>query len=185
VAFGSHVDAGALGRHACPAAAAALLFGAGVTAGCGGGGGGGSRAAATTKTPVPRHATALGRSAYDATMRPLGRRLAQSVQSLFPLVEARPGTEVAKTTVARLERTKAVVVDVTARVAAIPAPPAIRSAHRRLVSGLESLRAELDELIHVLQVGTSKPFGVYTRFTSLQTIARARNEIERKGFAIG
>jgi hypothetical protein len=118
-------------------------------------------------------------------MRPLGRRLAQSVQRLFPLVEARPGTRVARATVAKLERTRAVVVDVTARVAAIRAPRAIRPAHRRLVSGLESLRAELDELIHVLEVGTSKPFGVYTRFTSLQTIARARNEIERNGFAIG
>ena len=118
-------------------------------------------------------------------MRKLGRRFAASVQGLFPLVEAEPGTAVAKATVAKLERTRAVVVDVAAAVAAIPAPAAIRGPHRRLLNGLSSLRSELDDLIHVLQAGTSKPFGAYTTFAALRTIAAARNEIERKGFAIG
>jgi len=178
---GSDIRGGVSHRHVYAAAIAVLVFGAGLTAGCGG-----SRVAATTQTSVSRQPTrALGKDAYDAAMRRLGLRLGRSVQSLFPLVEAPPGTEVAKATVAKLRRTRAVVLDVTAGVAAISAPPAIRDPHRRLLKGLESLRAELDELIHVLEVGTKRPFGSYTTFTALRTIARARNEIEGKGFAIG
>jgi hypothetical protein len=169
-------------RRACTGAVAALILGTGLMTGCGGGGSG---VAPTTTLGSQHPKTALGKAAYDATMRQLGHRLARAVQSLFPLVEARPGTEIAKTTVAKLQRTRAVVLDVTARVAAISPPTPVRKAHGRLLGGVKTLTAELDELIHVLQVGTSRPFGSYTQFTSLRTIARARNEIERKGFAIG
>ncbi len=118
-------------------------------------------------------------------MRQLGQQLGTSINHLFPLVEAQPGTDVSKATVAKLERTRAVVSSVTARLAAITAPPAVRDAHRRLLRGLTSFSGELDRLISVLEHGTSKPFGVYTQFRSLRTIAKARDDIEARGYAIG
>ena len=69
--------------------------------------------------------------------------------------------------------------------AAIAPPAPVRDAHQRLVEGLTAFRAELDDLIYVLEKGTTKPFGAYTQFNGLRTIAKARAEIERKGYAIG
>ena len=159
-----------------------------TVAACGGGGGGGGQTtgASAPATTAPRTATvALGKAAYDRIMRRDGRQLAGSVAGLFPLVEAQPGTDVAKASIAKLQRTRAVVTNVTNDVAAITPPAPVGPAHERLVKGLTRFGAELDELIYVLEKGATKPFGAYARFESLRTIAKARAEIERKGYAIG
>jgi hypothetical protein len=106
------------------------------------------------------------------------------VNRLFPLVESRPGTDVSKESVAKLQRTRTVVTRVTAGVASIVPPAPIRAAHERLLSGLSAFGGELDVLIEVLQKGTSKPFGEYTKFNGLLAIARATKEIQTKGYAI-
>jgi hypothetical protein len=127
----------------------------------------------------------LGKRGYETRMRRLGAQLAQALQNLFPLVEAKPGTAVSNATIAKLERTRAVVLDVAAHVAAITPPGPIREPHRRLLGGLTTFGRELDELIRVLQTGSTKPFGYYTQFRGLHAIAVAHDEIVKDGFAIG
>src|SRR5581483_4873898 len=127
----------------------------------------------------------LGKTAYDRTMKRLGTRLVGSVEGLFPLVEAQPGSDASKASLVKLEKTRAVVTQVMARVAGIAPPAPIRSEHQQLLQGIASLGGELDKLIQVEQKGTSKPFGTFARFDSLRTIAKARSAIVKKGYAIG
>jgi hypothetical protein len=173
------------------AALAAVAF---ALAGCGGSGRTvqqstsvttSASATATATLSTPKETVALGKTAYERTMRQLGRRLAGSVQGLFPLVETQPGTDISKETVAKLQRTRAVVTSVLAKAAAIAPPEPIRHEHQRLLQGISALGGELDELINVEEHGTSRAFGLYARFPSLRTIARARSAIEKKGYAIG
>ncbi len=156
-----------------------------VLSGCGGGG-----KSAQTTTSVPtvttaQNAVSLDKDAYDRTMKQLGRQLAGSVQSLFPLVEAQPGTAASKASLVKLQRTRAVVSQVTNKVAHIAPPKPIRAEHEELLQGLSALGGELDQLIRVEQKGTTKPFGQYARFLSLRTIDKARKSIEKKGYTIG
>jgi hypothetical protein len=175
------------------ALAAALPALALTLGGCGGGGGTSVEPAATTTiataTTTTRAAAAastrLGKDAYDRRMQRLGRKLAVSVDKMFPLVEAQPGTDVSRESVAKLQRTRAVVTSVATDLSAITPPTPIRAAHQHLLNGLTVFGGELDELIRVLQEGTSKPFGEYAKFDGLRAIARATKEIERKGYAIG
>jgi hypothetical protein len=175
------------------ALAAALPALALALGGCGGGGSSAEPAAtATVATPATtaRAAataaqTTLGKAAYDRRMQRLGQRLAVSVDRMFPLVEAQPGTDVSRQSVAKLERTRAVVTSVATDLASITPPSPIRAAHQHLLNGLTVFGGELDELIRVLQEGTSKPFGEYAKFDGLRAIARATKEIERKGYEIG
>jgi hypothetical protein len=153
---------------------------------CGGSGGAQTTGVSTRTTLPPRAAkVALGKAAYSRRMQRDGRQLAGSVEKLFPLVEAQPGTEVAKESIAKLRRTRAVVTNVTDDVAAMVPPLPVRPAHARLVKGLTRFGAELDGLIDVLENGTTKAFGAYAQFKSLRTIAEARAEIEDMGYTIG
>jgi len=157
----------------------------GVLSGCGGGG---KSAQTTTTTPTVTTATnavRLDKQDYDRTMKQLGQQLAGSVESLFPLVEAQPGTAASKASIVKLQRTRAVVTKVTTRIAHIAPPSAIRTEHLELLQGLSALGGELDKLIQVEEKGTSKPFGEFARFVSLRTIDKARKAIEKKGYTIG
>jgi hypothetical protein len=160
-----------------------------VAAGCGGGKKAQAPASqATTTSPAvsaPPERVTLGKKAYDQAMKGLGRQLVGSVDGLFPLVEARPGSEVSRESLVKLRKTRAVVRRVTAKVARIAPPAAIRTEHRQLLQGLSALRGELDQLIDVEEHGTSKPFGEFAQFKSLRTIAKARTAIEKKGYQIG
>ena len=153
--------------------------------GCGSGGTTANRAATETTATTGALGAALPRDAYDRRMRQLGHRLAVSVDSLFPLVEAQPGTDVSKETVGKLQQTRSVVTSVATDVSSISPPAPVRAAHEHLLNGLTTFGTELDELIRVLQKGTTHPFGEYTKFNGLLAIARATKEIERKGYAIG
>jgi hypothetical protein len=169
-----------------PCLVAAVLALLAVTlAGCGGGGGKAVHPSASSTVTIPPRTVSLSKAAYERTMARLGKQLVGSVEGLFPLVEAQPGTDVSKATVAKLEKTRAVVTTVTARVAAIAPPARIRLEHRRLLQGIAALGGELDRLIQVEEKGTSQPFGIYTRFTSLNAIGRARTAMEKKGYEIG
>jgi len=138
-----------------------------------------------TATTTPQKPVALGRDAYDRTMKQLGTQLVGSIERLFPLVEAKPGSEVSKESVAKLQRARAVVTDVMGRVAGIAPPAPIRAEHQRLLEGIASLGRQLDKLIEVEENGAPAPFGTYARLDSLRTIAKARLEIVKKGYAIG
>ena len=155
--------------------------------GCGGGGSGKTTVdqSASTSTTI-RHPkpVALGKAAYERTMKRLGTQLARSVEHLFPLVEAQPGTDVSKETVMKLEATRAVVTTVGAKVAAIAPPAPIRAEHQRLIQGISDLGGELDRLIQVEEKGSSQAFGIYARFRSLGRIAKATEAIQKKGYAI-
>ena len=169
-------------------AAAALVFVAFTLVGCGGGGGSesaGTSAATTTTAQTPVKKVVLGKVAYDRRMKQLGAQLVGSVQHLFPLVEAQPGTKVSKESLVKLRRTRAVVTNVRASIAAIAPPSEIRAEHAQLLQGVSALGSELDALIDVEENGTSKPFGDFAHFNSLRTIAKARNAIEKKGYPIG
>jgi len=72
-----------------------------------------------------------------------------------------------------------------ARVAAIAPPAFIRAEHQRLLQGISALGGELDRLIQVEEKGSSRAWGTYARFRSLNTIAKARTAMEKKGYAIG
>jgi hypothetical protein len=170
--------------------AAAIAFLAVTLAGCGGSTSSSktaSQPAATTTaaTTTPVKKVVLGKLAYDRRMKQLGAQLAGSVQHLFPLVEAQPGTKVSKLALAKLRRTRAVVTSVQASIAAIAPPAEIRTEHQKLLQGVSALGGELDALISVEENGTSKPFGDFAHFDSLRSIARARNAIEKKGYPIG
>lgn len=165
--------------------AAVLALLAVTLAGCGGGGGKAVHPSASTTVTIPPQTTPLSKAAYERTMARLGKQLAGSVEGLFPLVEAQPGTDVSKANLAKLEKTRAVVTTVTARVAAIAPPAPIRAEHQRLLRGISALGGELDRLIQVEEKGTSHAFGIYTRFTSLNAIAKARTAMEKKGYKIG
>jgi hypothetical protein len=154
-------------------------------AGCGGGGGKTVQQSQTPTVTTPPKTVALGKQAYNRTMTRLGRQLAASVERLFPLVEGQPGSDISKESVAKLERTRAVVTNVMTRVAGIAPPTPVRAEHKRLLNGLSALGAELDKLIEVEEKGASNPFGTYARFASLRTIAKARAAIEKKGYTIG
>jgi hypothetical protein len=155
-------------------------------AGCGGGKMG---TQPTTTATTPHKPVALGKAAYERTMKRLGNQLVRSVEGLFPLVEAQPGTDVSKETVARLTKTRAVVTNVTARVAEIAPPSAIRAEHQQLLRGVSALGRELDSLIDVEEhgppAGGPKAFGVYARFNSLRTIAKATKAMAKKGYQVG
>jgi hypothetical protein len=170
-------------------AGAALVLGSLLTlafSGCGGGGVKSTQPAATGahQATVPNQVR-LGAGAYERAMRQLGRRLALSVASMYPIVETQPGAATTTASAAKVERTRGVVASVAASVAAIVPPAPIRADHQHLVKGLNELRVELDALINVLQKGGSKGFGAYSRFPGLQAIDRARVSIESKGYAIG
>jgi hypothetical protein len=134
---------------------------------------------------IPHKRVALDKAAYERTMRRLGAQLIGSVEALFPLTEAQPGTDVSKQTLAKLERTRTVVTSVMARAAGILPPPPIRAEHRRLLQGISALGRELDNLIQAEEKGPSQPFGLYARFNSLRAIAKATTAIEKKGYKIG
>jgi len=167
----------------CLAAATLAVLGA-TLAGCGGGTSVNHDSAAPTAT-IPHKRVALDKAAYERTMRRLGTQLIGSVDSLFPLTEAQPGTDVSKATLAKLERTRTVVTSVMATAAGIVPPPPIRAAHRQLLQGVSDLGREIDNLIQAEEKGPSKPFGLYTQFNSLRTIAKATSAIEKKGYKIG
>jgi hypothetical protein len=167
-------------RRAC---LVALTLIAVTLAGCGGGKS--VHESASPTVTIPQTKVTLGKLAYERTMSRLGRQLVVSVEALFPLVEAQPGTDVSKATLTKLARTRAVVTTVMARVAGIAPPAPIRAEHQRLLRGISALGGELDNLIQVEEKGASKPFGLYARFISLRTIAKARTAIEKKGYAIG
>jgi hypothetical protein len=154
-------------------------------AGCGGGGKTAvHQSTAPTATIAPK-TVSLGKVAYQRTMARLGNQLVGSVKGLFPLVEAQPGTDVSKETLAKLAKTRAVVTTVMARVAAIDPPAPIRAEHKRLLQGISALGGELDKLIQVEEKGSSKAWGIYARFTSVRTIAKATAAMEKKGYKIG
>jgi hypothetical protein len=182
--FGTEKAAAGSLKHSLRAIVLGTVLAAAL-AGCGGNAKQAQLPASTAVT-APQKTVALSKSAYDATMRQLGRRLAISVEGLFPLVESQAGDDTTKASVAKVESTRAVATSVMTRVAAIAPPGPIRAEHRRLVKGLSDFRDELDDLIRVLQDGGgSKPFESYSRFAGLRTIARARDDIELKGYAIG
>jgi hypothetical protein len=154
-----------------------------VLAGCGGGK---SNQAATTSVTVPHLKTVvLGKVAYEHTMKRLGTQLATSIEGLFPLVEAQPGTDIGKATLKKLEATRAVVTTVRSRIAAIIPPAPIRTEHRQLLQGISALGTDLDGLINLEKRGSSRAWGTYARFRSLRAIGKARTAIEQKGYAIG
>jgi hypothetical protein len=162
--------------------AAMLALLAVTLAGCGGGGKTADQSATAT---IPHKTVSLGKVAYERTMARLGTRLVGSVEGLFPLSQSQPGTDVNKESLAKLTKTRAVVTSVLARVAEIAPPAPIRADHQRLLHGISALGNELDKLIEVEEKGSSQPFGIYARFTSLRTIAKARIAIEKKGYNIG
>lgn len=141
--------------------------------------------AAQPSIPAPPQGASLGKTAYVKTMRPLGKKLAVSMASIYPIVETTPGSTTSEKTAATIEKTRAVVAAVLASAAAIVPPEPIRVDHQRLVKGLSDLQFELDGLIHFLQKGGPEPFGSYARLPGLETIAQARVSIETKGYAIG
>lgn len=153
-------------------------------AGCGGGGKTVPQPPSPTVT-IPHTTVALGKQAYNRTMKRLGGQLVASVEHLFPLGQALPGSDINKESLVKLERTRAVVTNVIARVAGIAPPAPIRAEHQRLLKGISALAGELDTLIQVEEKGAPKRFGAYTRFESLRTIAKATSAIKKKGYAIG
>jgi hypothetical protein len=159
---------------------AVTLLAVTLAAGCGGSG-----KQAQTTVAAPHQAVSLSSAAYEAAMRRLGRKLALSVRSMYPIVETQPGAAVSIQTAAKIERTRVVVASVSASVEAIIPPAPIRADHQRLVTGLKELRVELDELIHVLQKGGPRAFGAYASLPGLRVIDQARSSIEDKGYAIG
>ena len=171
-------------RRACLVAAGLALLAVTLT-GCGGGGGKAVHQSAAPTVTIPPKTVTLGKVAYERTMARLGNQLVGSVEGLFPLVEAQPGTDVSKATLTKLATTRAVVTTVMARVAEIAPPAPIRAEHQRLLQGISALGGELDKLIQVEEKGTSQSFGIYTRFTSLRTIAKATTAIKKKGYKIG
>jgi len=154
-------------------------------AGCGGGDSSSSQTAPSVTVTTPQKKVTLSKPAYDRRMKQLGRQLAVSINGLFPLVEGKPGSEASKESVAKLRRTRAVVTSVQTSIAGIAPPAPIRAEHQRLLQGISALGVELDKLIDVEENGSKNPFGSYTRFNSLRTIAKARTAIEGKGYAIG
>ena len=153
-----------------------------ILAGCGGSG----RHAPPAVAVAPhKHGVRLGDTAYVKTMRPLGKRLAISMQSIYPIVETTPGSTISDESAATIEKTRVVVAAVLASASAIVPPAPIRADHQRLVKGLSDLQTELAALIHFLHKGGPDPFGSYARLPGLQTIAQARVSIESKGYAIG
>ena len=156
-------------------------------AGCGGGKTGGKtvQQSASPTVTIPHKMVALGKQAYDRTVKRLGRQLSGSVAHLFPLVQAQPGSAMNKESLVKLRSTRAVVTNVMATLAGIAPPAPIRAEHQRLLQGVSALGGELDTLIQVEEKGAPKPFGTYSRFVSLRTIAKARSAIEKKGYAIG
>ena len=164
---------------------------AGWLAGCGGQSHPGSSSASVPPTvsapaaTTPVHRVVLGKSGYNRTMRRLGSRLSTSIQGLYPLVTGPSGSEATKEALARMQKARAVVTSVSGTLAAIVPPKAVRPDHQRLVRAVGSLGTELDNIINHLQRGTSKPLGTYFRLPGLQQIARAVQDIEAKGYAIG
>jgi hypothetical protein len=171
-------------RRVCLVAAALALL-AVTLAGCGGGGKTAVHQSTAPTVTIPLKTVSLGKVAYERTMARLGNQLVGSVKGLFPLTEAQPGTDVSKATLEKLAKTRAVVTTVMARVAAIAPPAPIRSEHQRLLQGIAALGGELDKLIEVEENGTSEAFGIYARFNSVRTIAKATTAMEKKGYKIG
>ena len=169
-------------KRACLVAAVLALL-AVTLAGCGGGKSV-HQSTAPTAT-IPPKTVSLGKVAYERTMARLGSQLVGSVEGLFPLVEAQPGTDVSRETLEKLAKTRAVVTTVMARVAAIAPPAPIRAEHQRLLQGISALGGELDKLIEVEEKGTSQAFSLYARFNSVRTIAKATTAMEKKGYKIG
>jgi hypothetical protein len=171
-----------LAKCATLALGAALIL---SIAGCGGSKHPQAHAPAATPLAGTKRPVALGKVAYEATMRRLGRRLATSVEAMYPLVAGRPGAEATKKSLAKVERTRAVATSLMTRLAAIVPPAPIRADHQRLARAVSDFRDELDQLIRVLEQGGSKPFEAYTRFAGLQAIAVATRDMNAKGYFIG
>jgi hypothetical protein len=170
-------------KRACLVSAILTML-AVTLAGCGGGGKTAFHQSASRSVTTPHETAALGKVGYDRTMKRLGRQLAGSVQHLFPLVEAQPGSDLrGDSGKAREDASRRHDRDREGRPIVPPGP--IRAEHRGLLQGISALGGELDKLIHVEEKASSQAFGLYARFMSLRTIAKARTAIEKKGYAIG
>jgi hypothetical protein len=161
--------------------------------GCGGNAGtsssssqGSSTQSATTASTrhVNKSATPLRKSAYEKTLSGLGRELGRSVDGLYPLGAGPKGSELANSTVAKLEETRAVVSGVEAELVKIVPPREIAPEHEMLKAGVGELTGQLDKLIQSLKDGDLRAFGRLSQLPSLRKIAQAADAMTQHGYNI-
>jgi len=136
----------------------------------------------TAAPPIQRHE--LGKAAYASAMRGLGRKLARSVEGMYPIADSGTGSANAEE-LAKVEQAKLGVESVRASLRAIIAPSDVRSDHAQLVQAVGALEDELGNLVVVLNHPLAKPLGQYFKFAALQRVSNAVADIRKKGYAIG
>ena len=159
-----------------------------MLAGCGGGhvvSGAVQTQTTVSSRAISNQRVVLNKASYERTMRRLGKTLVGSVEGMFPLVEGGVGSLASAQSLAKVETTRSVVLSVRLTLDAIVPPVAIRADQERLLAGLDNLRSQLDKLIQVLQQGSSKPLGVYSRLSALGPIGIVIKDMKKKGYAIG
>jgi hypothetical protein len=164
-------------RGAGPVLALAVL----LLAGCGG-----SRHAATT-TVVPPTAKAtehLAKPAYVARLRALGNRVGRAVDGLYPLDSGPPKSAFAATTIAKLERARAVVVTADRSLQQIVPPAAAASGHRQLVAAVGKLDVQIERLANSLRTGDTTTFDELDQLPALRALNAATNALAKRGFDV-
>jgi hypothetical protein len=134
-------------------------------------------APATTTTAAPP----LGRAAYDAKMRAVGRSVTNAIDAL--------GTPTTKAAVAKavsgLQTRLRAAAD---RLAAISAPARVKAQHAALVKAVRDFADELDAVIANVRTGKLPAPSVPATLVSLPgvgEIQQASTAIANKGYAIG
>ncbi len=158
------------------ALAAALLL-----AGCGGGGGGSSTAPATTAaatTTGAAAAQALGKAAYVAQMRAIGRSLSASLTALGKATTAANAATALKQVQDDLRAA-------AEKLAAITPPARVAALHARLVRAVREFADELSSVIAQLQAGKLSALSAVPTLKGLAEIQAASAAIQGRGYKIG
>lgn len=149
--------------------------------------GGGKKSAATAPTTtaaaptVTAPAAPLGRAAYDAKMRAVGRGVSNAISSL--------GAPTTEATAAKALASLATHLRAAAdTLASISAPAPIKAQHAALVKAVRDYADELDAVIAKVKTGKLGATSIAATIVSLPGVAeiqQASTAIANKGYSIG
>jgi hypothetical protein len=166
--------------------AAAALTVVAAFSGCGGGGHSSSTTTRTTTTAAaaPTTTTALGKGAYVAEMRALGKTIGAEFNRIYPIDSGLRGSATEKATMKRLEHGEAVFGQVLATVRGIHPPAPVASDQRQLERGLAGVAAELGQVVKALQAGDISATIVPSRLSDISLVMSATADMEKRGFDV-
>ncbi len=146
----------------------------------------GSTTSSTASTTVAAGSMVhLTKAAYERKMRLLGNMLGESVEGLYPLSSGTKGSDIAKKTILKLQKTEGVAKTVLQQMQHIAPPTPVTKEQSDLEGGVSLLINQLDVMISSAQTGDVATFIQGSNFgSSLRAINTAANAMTDVGYNI-